>query len=73
MTGFEPGFSGTGSDRAINCATATAHKKEMFGIIKTRLKSVLWRQEIIADDYLNENKSNFVFIFCNKSEQSLFS
>ena len=41
MTGFEPGFSGTGSDRAINCATATAHKKEMFGIIKTRLKSVL--------------------------------
>ena len=26
MTGFEPGSSGIGSDRAINCATTTARK-----------------------------------------------
>ena len=24
MTGFEPGFSGMGSDRSANCATTTA-------------------------------------------------
>ena len=30
MTGFEPGFSGFGSDRAANCATTIAQLVYMF-------------------------------------------
>ena len=41
MTGFEPGSPGIGSDRAVNCATTTAHcfilvvKDIAFGILES--------------------------------------
>ena len=30
MTGFEPGFSGIGSDRSANCATTTTLGKSVY-------------------------------------------
>ena len=36
MAGFEPGSSGIGSDRSVNCVTTTAQVTPFYNIVQKR-------------------------------------
>ena len=40
MTRFEPGSSGIGSDRAVNCATTTAHDIFVLNHLKNLIEKM---------------------------------
>ena len=42
MTGFEPGSSGIGSDRAVNCATTTAQRAMKLIVQSLWQSTQLW-------------------------------
>ena len=60
MTGFEPGSSGFGSDRAANCATTTAHPVVKF-VFCCKIPLVL-----IFCDTLDQNRLDHLKIYLKK-------